>query len=316
MKKKRIVRAAVIATVFAAVSVFGQFAAAQEVSAAETGSTAKVSGVKAVSVSHDSVRITWKRQKGATGYQVYCKQGESGKYRKVVTTKKLSAVHRKLVTGKPCQYKVRAYRKVNGKTKYGRFSAVKKAVPTLAVTKATVAMKEGKVSVSWGKVAGAKGYQIYRAEGKNGRYKKVCTTGKQSFTDVSAKAGVRYYYKVRAYKKAGGKTRYGAFSSIKSIMKKAEQQKIPQKDTEDSHKHEWSPVYGERTVNKTEKKFYAAICNQCSLDMSEFTEDEIWEHILGTDCGSFSTDVYREVKTARKEKYISGYACSCGAEKQ
>ena len=34
----------------------------------------------------------------------------------------------KLATGKTLYYKVRAYRKVNGKTVYGSFSKVKKAV--------------------------------------------------------------------------------------------------------------------------------------------------------------------------------------------
>ena len=59
------------------------------------------------------------------------------------------------------------------------------------------------LKLTWKKVSGAKGYQIYRATSKNGKYKKVKTikSGKTvSWTNTKLTTGKKYYYKVRAYK--------------------------------------------------------------------------------------------------------------------
>lgn len=78
-----------------------------------------------------------------------------------------------------------------------------------------------KVTVKWGKVSRATGYEIYRAEGKNGKYKKIKTINKANTVkyvdNKSLKKGKTYCYKVRAYKKAKGKTYYSAFSTVKTI---------------------------------------------------------------------------------------------------
>lgn len=62
------------------------------------------------------------------------------------------------------------------------------------------------VKLSWTKVSGAKGYEIYRATSKNGTYKKVVTTSKTSYQDKKLSSKKTYYYKVRAYKTSGGNT--------------------------------------------------------------------------------------------------------------
>lgn len=56
--------------------------------------------------------------------------------------------------------------------------------------------KKGTVTVSYNKVTGAKTYQIYRAEKKNGKYTLIGTTKKMSFADKKAKKKKTYYYKV------------------------------------------------------------------------------------------------------------------------
>lgn len=68
------------------------------------------------------------------------------------------------------------------------------------------------ITVKWNKITGVSGYQIYRAEKKNGTYKKVKTVsaGTLSCKDKNLKAGRKYYYRVRAYK---GNTLY-PFSSV------------------------------------------------------------------------------------------------------
>lgn len=72
--------------------------------------------------------LEWSRVKAADGYQVYASASKNGKYTRIKTTKGTGMTEEKLATGKTRYYKVRAYRKVNGKTVYGFFSKVKKAV--------------------------------------------------------------------------------------------------------------------------------------------------------------------------------------------
>lgn len=74
--------------------------------------------------------------------------------------------------------------------------------------------------LSWSGVEGADGYVVYRATSKNGRYYKVTTTGKKSYTNKKLKSGKTYYYKVRAYKKVNNVTVYGKLSSKVTVKTK------------------------------------------------------------------------------------------------
>ena len=76
--------------------------------------------------------------------------------------------------------------------------------------------KRKTLKIRWKKIAGANGYQIYRATSKNGTYKLVKTINKgstTSWTNKSLKSGKKYYYKVRAFVKYNGKKYPGAYSS-------------------------------------------------------------------------------------------------------
>ena len=53
------------------------------------------------------------------------------------------------------------------------------------------------VKVTWGKVAGAKEYKVYRKV-SGGSYKYLGKTANLSFTDKTAKSGTKYYYVVKA----------------------------------------------------------------------------------------------------------------------
>ena len=72
--------------------------------------------------------LEWSRVKAADGYQVYASASQNGKYTRIKTTKGTGMTEEKLATGKTRYYKVRAYRKINGKAVYGSFSKVKKVV--------------------------------------------------------------------------------------------------------------------------------------------------------------------------------------------
>lgn len=84
------------------------------------------------------------------------------------------------------------------------------------------AKKSGhKIVAKWNKCStSATGYQIYWAKDK--KFKKIVakttTKGrsKVTYTGKNFTKGRKYYVRIRAYKKAGGKTYYGAWSNIKA----------------------------------------------------------------------------------------------------
>lgn len=73
------------------------------------------------------------------------------------------------------------------------------------------------ITLSWNKNSSAKGYIIYRCSAPNGTYKRVKVITKNSTTswkDSSLAKNRQYYYKIRAYQKADGKTTYSSHSSV------------------------------------------------------------------------------------------------------
>ena len=72
--------------------------------------------------------ITWKKNKKATGYEVYMSKKKSSGYKKVATVKKWKKVtytKKKLKKNKKYYFKVRAYKTAEGKKYYSSFSKVK-----------------------------------------------------------------------------------------------------------------------------------------------------------------------------------------------
>ena len=101
---------------------------------------------------------------------------------------------------------------------------IKKVIITSTVTTSTVTSKKKRsVYLRWKKQKYAGGYEIYRGTGKKKGYKKVKTIkggSKVSWTDKKVKGGKTYYYKIRAYRKIGGKKSVSGFSKVKRVKVK------------------------------------------------------------------------------------------------
>lgn len=83
------------------------------------------------------------------------------------------------------------------------------------------------IRLTWNKVKGATGYQVYRYNKAKGKYVLCCTTKKVSWQNSSLKANTNYSYKVRAYKVKNNEKHFGAFSKVvKGKTKKTDQAKI------------------------------------------------------------------------------------------
>ena len=103
-------------------------------------------------------------------------------------------------------------------------SGVKKT--TVSKPKATTIKslkKRGKkaVKITYKKVSGVSGYQIYMSTKKKSGYKKIATLSskKSSYTKGKLKKGKKYYFKVRTMKKVSGKYKYSSFSKVRSIKR-------------------------------------------------------------------------------------------------
>ena len=72
-----------------------------------------------------------------------------------------------------------------------------------------------KIKLSWDKVDGASGYQIYRATKKSGKYARIATVSaeKTAYINTKLTCGKTYYYKLRAYQVKNGKKVYSKYST-------------------------------------------------------------------------------------------------------
>lgn len=85
---------------------------------------AKVTKVKATTASGKTT-ITWKSLSYAAGYEVFYSTSSNGSYKKLATVRKNTLKTTKFKKAKKYYVKVRAYKLVNGKKKYGNYSKKK-----------------------------------------------------------------------------------------------------------------------------------------------------------------------------------------------
>lgn len=200
-------------------------------SAAVSGKTvAKTKINYVVSTGSRSLEINWNEVSGAYGYRVKRSTSKNGTYKVVATvTGKSKTTYKdtKLTAGKTYYYRIETINKVNGKKGYsGSSSPVSgKTLKTTSIMQVK-AENSTSISLTWKKVSGVTGYQIYRSTRKNSGFQKVATVkeaGTVTYKDTGLDAGKTYYYKVRAYKSGSQKTGVASYSAVQKTwtLKKA-----------------------------------------------------------------------------------------------
>lgn len=158
-------------------------------------------------------------QDSADGYEI-CLYNSKGKKVKTIkiSAKNGATIRQTFYSLKDNAYrvKVRAYKKVNGKTCYGKWSD-KEYV--LRQPKCMARWYKNKLDIKWEPIKGVTGYDVYLCDIKKGTYKKVkSVSSKTSMVSIKKykskkfKNGKKYYYYVVAKKKIGGKTYESALS--------------------------------------------------------------------------------------------------------
>ncbi|MDU6985059.1 MAG: DUF4430 domain-containing protein [Terrisporobacter othiniensis] len=180
----------------------------------------KVKNVKATSTT-SSVKLTWDKVSEATGYRIYRYNSKTKSYDYISKVAKNSTTYytnSKRSSATSYTYKVRAYKTVSGKIYYGNFSDSKKITTKPLTPSIKLSTGSKKIKVSWNKISGSTGYEVYRATSKSGKYSKIKTVTKGStlsYTNIKLSKGQTYYYKVKAYKTVDGKKVYSSYSSVK-----------------------------------------------------------------------------------------------------
>ncbi len=190
---------------------------ARELSLPTSEKPGKVAGLTLKKASSSTLKFSWKKTAGVSCRLVLYRKN------KIVDAKDAragSGTFSGLQPSTAYTLKVRPYRKAGGKRVYGEDSSLK-ASTALARAKLLSVKKQGtsRAKLAWKKVPGADGYEISMRTGK-GSYKtvKVITKGKTvSYTKAGLKKGKSYGFRIRAYKKSGGKKVYGDYSNVERL---------------------------------------------------------------------------------------------------
>lgn len=183
----------------------------------------KITGVKVTSQTTSTINISWTKSAGSvTGYEVYRAKG-LGSYRKIATITGASKnfyFSTKLATAANYNFRIRAYKVINGTKIYGEYSAILKTSTKTTAPKTTLTTGSKKVTIKWSRVTSATGYEVYYSAKSTTGFKKFASTTKLSAVKSALTKGKTYYFKVRAYKTVNGVKIYSTYSTVKKITVK------------------------------------------------------------------------------------------------
>ncbi|MGN1143044.1 MAG: hypothetical protein ACI4SU_00650 [Anaerovoracaceae bacterium] len=150
----------------------GYASASTELTAAQV--KAITPAAKAASYSYSKIKVTWDKIDGLDGYIVYRATSKNGTYSKAFTTTKNSYINTGRTTGKYYYYKVRGYKKIDGKTVYTKYSPVTAtyARPNKVKINEVYGNESGilYVTLDWTKADGATGYEQQVNWKRNGKW--------------------------------------------------------------------------------------------------------------------------------------------------
>lgn len=168
-----------------------------------------VTGIKASSITSNSLELTWNKVKGATDYYVYRYDATAKKWVKLDSAKSNSYKATKLSAGTSHVFAVKAYRTVNDEdvlsksfTEYNTVTIPSKSSFSTDYTGLY------NIKPTWNKVKGVSGYEI--SIYKDGKWVKSKTTSlSKNFKGL--RSHVKYKLRLRTYKEINGKNYYSDY---------------------------------------------------------------------------------------------------------
>jgi uncharacterized protein YjdB/fibronectin type 3 domain-containing protein len=159
------------------------------------------------------IKLTWNKVDGAVKYNVYRSTSKNSGYELLIAAKGTSVTNTSAVTGEHYYYFVEAVNEAGEAFTTSRILDRTCDLPRPVVSLSNIA-SSGKNKITWTAVAGAVEYKVYVST--NGEDWSLLKTTRATYLNhISAEAGTRYYYKVRAI--AETEAANSAYSSVKNL---------------------------------------------------------------------------------------------------
>ena len=162
------------------------------IQAASAPGTVKLNSISAPA--YNKINVKWKKTSGATHYIVYYKKEGTKKWTKIKTldNSKSSYTHTSskkypIVVGQKYTYTVKAYNKKTKKAGFYNKKGLTAYTKPAMVKNIKAAYKDGIVTLTWDKAAGADKYLVYRKD--NGKWKMLALKNSLSYEDAAYKKG-------------------------------------------------------------------------------------------------------------------------------
>lgn len=193
----------------------------------------QVEHLKVSSVQAASLKLSWDSVPWADGYEIYYSDSYNGYYEKLADVTKRTTTNynvKNLNTEHMYFFKVRAYAKADYyySGNYSEIVCAKTSFTTPKISSVKITANNT-AKLTWAKVSGATGYEIYRSNKKSGSYRKIKTVNKgttTSYTNNKLSCGKTYYYKIRAYRTDGKVKYYSSYSKVSTIKATPAQVKL------------------------------------------------------------------------------------------
>ena len=172
----------------------------------------------------DGIRISWESLPDADSYTVWRQTLYNGKYSesedvgREISYKESAYIDRTAYCGTTYRYYVVAHKYgITGK-KSEKVVCCRLYQPAMGAVKTDSGSK-----ITWTRVNGASGYQIYRKSSEGSKYKRIASVKGSSALAYTDRAGGSYEYRVRAYyKDNSGRYYYGPYSEAIAQVKNLE----------------------------------------------------------------------------------------------
>lgn len=167
----------------------------------------------------NGIKIRWNIVNGADSYILYRKAGSATTWTKVKTVSEdeeypyVQYTDKNVKSGTKYTYTVKAY-DGDEYSPYNEKGWSKEFLTTPKIK--SIDNYYGGPKISWGKVTGAKKYEVYRRT-KSSDWKEIGTTSSTSYVDSTAKSGTKYYYAIRAVD--GSSKSYNSTSHFNDVCK-------------------------------------------------------------------------------------------------
>lgn len=254
-----------------------------------------------LSVSGSQVSIAWTAVDGADFYRVYRSSTQTGGYKRIKTVYGTS-LQSAATFGESYYYKVKALRRnpdgtvVSGPCSDPQMVKVSLDAPVISSVSTG---ENNSLTVTWNSVAQADGYAVYRRTAQDQSYTNVKYTKKLTWKDETVEAGIKYYYKVRAYKTISGKKNYSKYSASKAkwTISDAPADVVATQDGSGTVTLQWTAsraaasyrIYRAAGENGTYEKIATGV-KTCSFTDSGLTVGEIYNYRIEAVHGSLVSE--------------------------